>query len=105
VSTLFLPAASRNTDFDVQPFRVNLAHEVPHMKALIQNTRLPGTTLYPAADIEFDIRLDFLRDLQMKWLNEFDWTKQEATLNKYDIRTFSIGSNNSIAIEFPSSPQ
>ncbi|KAJ7356708.1 Alpha/Beta hydrolase protein [Mycena albidolilacea] len=82
VSTLFLPATSRDTDFDVQPFRVNLAHEVPHMKALIQNTRLPGTTLYPAADIEFGIRLDFLRDLQMKWLNDFDWTKQEAALNK-----------------------
>jgi hypothetical protein len=83
VSTLLLPATSRDTDFDVEPFRVNLAHEVPHMKALIQNTRLPGTTLYPAAEIEFGIRLDFLRDLQMKWFNDFDWTKQEAALNKY----------------------
>ncbi|KAJ7738281.1 Alpha/Beta hydrolase protein [Mycena olivaceomarginata] len=82
VSTPLLPATSRDTDFDVEPFRVNLAHEVPHMKTLIQNTRLPGTTLYPVVEIEFAIRLDFLRDLQMKWFNDFDWTKQEAALNK-----------------------
>ncbi|KAJ6519255.1 Alpha/Beta hydrolase protein [Mycena sanguinolenta] len=52
------------------------------MKALVQNTRLPTTTLYPAAGIEFGIQLDFLQGLQMEWLNEFNWTKQEATLNE-----------------------
>jgi hypothetical protein len=39
--------------------------------------------LYPAAGIDFGIELDFLRELQTKWLDEFDWAKQEAELNEY----------------------
>ncbi|KAF7340154.1 Epoxide hydrolase domain protein [Mycena venus] len=56
--------------------------KLPHMKALVENTRLPDRTLYPGAGIEFGIKLDFLRDLQAKWLNDYNWTKQEATLNE-----------------------
>ncbi|KAF7367408.1 Epoxide hydrolase domain protein [Mycena sanguinolenta] len=78
-----LPAMSSDApNLHVEPFRIDLAHELPRMKALVQNTRLPVTALYPAAGIEFGIRLDFLHDLQVEWLNEFNWTKQEAALNE-----------------------
>jgi hypothetical protein len=84
MSTFLFPAISGDaTGFNVKPFRVDLGHEVPHMKALVQNTRLPERPLYPAAGIDFGIELDFLRELQTKWLDEFDWAKQEAELNEY----------------------
>ncbi|KAJ7239016.1 hypothetical protein B0H12DRAFT_1136588 [Mycena haematopus] len=46
----------RRPGFHVEPFRIDLAHEIPRMKALVQYTRLPCTTLYPAAGINFGIQ-------------------------------------------------
>ncbi|KAJ6573954.1 Alpha/Beta hydrolase protein [Mycena vulgaris] len=86
-----LPAASADTtNFNVQPSRVDLAHELAHLKLLVQNTRLPNNTLYPGAGIEYGIELDFLRDLQKEWLDEFDWLKQEAELNELSQFTATI---------------
>ncbi|KAJ7171790.1 Alpha/Beta hydrolase protein [Mycena crocata] len=59
LSTVFFVCARRNdTTFDVQPFRVDLMPELPHLKILSHNTQLPAKPLYPAADIEFGIELD-----------------------------------------------
>ncbi|KAF7340147.1 Epoxide hydrolase domain protein [Mycena venus] len=90
VALLFPLSATSSAGFDVQPFRVDLGHEVAHMKALVQNTRLPDKPLYPEASIEFGMELDVLRDLQTKWLNDYDWAKQEATLNELPQFTVTI---------------
>ncbi|KAJ6569565.1 Alpha/Beta hydrolase protein [Mycena capillaripes] len=84
ISTFFLSATGRvdTAVFNVQPFRINLAHEVAHMRALVQNTRLPDKTLYPAVGIDLGIELDFLRDLRTQWLEDYNWTKQEVALNE-----------------------
>ncbi|KAJ6573944.1 Alpha/Beta hydrolase protein [Mycena vulgaris] len=74
----------------MQPFRVDLVQELAHLKLLVQNTRLPNNTLYPAAGIDFGIELDFLRDLQREWVDEFDWLKQEAELNELSQFTATI---------------
>ncbi|KAJ7629345.1 Alpha/Beta hydrolase protein [Mycena rosella] len=51
---------------------------------------LSNETLYPTAGIDFGIELDFLRDLQEEWLEDFDWAKQEAALNELSQFTTTI---------------
>ncbi|KAJ6501431.1 Alpha/Beta hydrolase protein [Mycena vitilis] len=90
-SSLFLPCGGLNADgFNVQPFRIDLGHKVAHMKLLVENTRLPDTSLYPTAGIDFGIELDFLRDLRSRWLDHFNWTKQESELNELPQFTANI---------------
>jgi hypothetical protein len=78
LSTAVLAAKTGN----VHPFRINLAEGIPHLEALVKNTRLPEKPLYPGAGIEFGVQLDFLRDLQTQWVDGFNWTAQEAELNQ-----------------------
>ncbi|KAJ6626906.1 Alpha/Beta hydrolase protein [Mycena sp. CBHHK59/15] len=83
-----------NTSFDVQPFRIDLMKAIPHLNALVEHTRLPEKALYPRAGIDFGIQLDFLRDLQTEWLNEYSWAKQEAGLNQLAQYTTTIEGQN-----------
>jgi hypothetical protein len=89
---LLLPAACMDlAKFDVKPFRIDLAQELDHLRAVLQTTRLPETALYPAAGLEFGIELDFLRDLRREWLDNFDWAEQEAALNEWDYSFVFLG--------------
>ncbi|KAJ7293905.1 Alpha/Beta hydrolase protein [Mycena rebaudengoi] len=81
-TALAVPLLNNNTQFHVQPFQINLSKEIPHLQALVKNTRLPRKELYPGAGINFGIQLEFLRDLRTEWLDEFDWVKEEAELNQ-----------------------
>ncbi|KAJ7451175.1 Alpha/Beta hydrolase protein [Mycena latifolia] len=86
----FSATSAEPAKFNVQPFWIDLAQKLSHFKALVQSTRLPNETLYSGAGIGFGIELGFLRDLQTEWLDDFDWAKQEATLNELSQFTATI---------------
>ncbi|KAF7340177.1 Alpha beta-hydrolase [Mycena venus] len=76
---------------NVQPFRIDLSAGIPHLEALVKNTNLPTTPLYPGAGIDFGIQLDFLQDLKTQWVEGYNWTEQEAELNELTQYTTTIG--------------
>lgn len=52
------------------------------MMELIKNTQLPEKPQYPGVEIFFGIELDVLKSLRENWLNDFDWEKEQAYLNR-----------------------
>ncbi|KAJ6507204.1 Alpha/Beta hydrolase protein [Mycena vitilis] len=82
LSTIFKATHLATLDsFNVKPFTIDLTSEVPRLKSLVNNTRLPEKALYPTFGPEHGIELDFLRELQSDWL-DFDWEAQQAELNE-----------------------
>jgi hypothetical protein len=72
-----------NHKFNVKPFKIDLSGEIPRLKSLVKNTRLPSAALYPDAGQEKGVELDFLRELQTEWLTNYDWEAQQAKLNQF----------------------
>jgi hypothetical protein len=68
--------------FDLAPFKINLASEVPRMRLLISSTKLPDQEVYPDVAPTFGIGLDQLKSLQEEWLNAFNWSESEALINR-----------------------
>ncbi|KAF7357826.1 Epoxide hydrolase domain protein [Mycena venus] len=79
----FVAGAAPNITFSVKPFKIDLAGEIPRMKSLVNNTRLPSKALYSNAGEEKGIELDFLSELRTEWLTTFDWEAQQAELNQF----------------------
>ncbi|KAJ7680827.1 Alpha/Beta hydrolase protein [Mycena polygramma] len=73
-----------DTNFNVQPFKVDLAAKIPRFKSLVENTRLPDKALYPNFGPEKGIELDVLGQLRADWLTKFDWGAQQAELNQFE---------------------
>ncbi|KAJ7873823.1 hypothetical protein B0H14DRAFT_2269052, partial [Mycena olivaceomarginata] len=71
-----------SSNFKLQPFKIDLAGEIPRLKSLLNNTRLPAKTLYSDAGPQKGIELDVLRDLKTEWSTTFDWEAQQAELNQ-----------------------
>ncbi|KAJ7761014.1 Alpha/Beta hydrolase protein [Mycena metata] len=91
VSTAFTTVVgATNINFDVKPFKIDLSAEVPRLKFLVNNTRLPAKALYPSIGEEEGTGLGFLRDLQTQWLTSFDWEAQQAELNQFQQFTVDI---------------
>ncbi|KAJ6471881.1 Alpha/Beta hydrolase protein [Mycena sanguinolenta] len=74
-------ASSISNPFNVTPFAVNLSAEIPRLKSLVENTRLPASALYPVGT-DKGIELDVLRQLQTEWITTFDWETQQAEFNQ-----------------------
>ncbi|KAJ7162069.1 Alpha/Beta hydrolase protein, partial [Mycena filopes] len=79
-----------NTTFIVKPFEVDLSSEIPRLKFLVNNTRLPAKALYPSVGEEEGTGLEFLRELQTEWLTTYDWEAQQAELNQVQQFTVDI---------------
>lgn len=73
---------SRNHDpYDVRPFTINLSNGVPRMLERIRDTELPDTVpQYPGN--EAGISLETLKAFRDQWLVDFDWLKEEESLNR-----------------------
>ena len=67
--------------YEIRPFRINLSSRVPHLKDLVQRTKLPATSVLGSAGAGID--LGWLKSRQADWLEKFDWEKEQASLNKY----------------------
>ncbi|KAJ7124413.1 Alpha/Beta hydrolase protein [Mycena epipterygia] len=76
--------------FKLKPFTIDLSSEIPRLKALVNNTRLPTKALYPSAGQDKGIELDFLDELRTDWLQNFDWETQQAELNAFSHYTAVI---------------
>lgn len=66
----------------VQPFTVDLSKDVPHMLDMIRSTRLPAKPQFPGEKDAFGIDLEDLRSLRDTWLHEFDWKREQASINR-----------------------
>ena len=67
---------------NLRPFSVDLSAGVPRMLDLVKNTVLPEQPEYPGLGSTAGIDLDVLKQLQREWLTTFDWSREEAALNK-----------------------
>ncbi|KAJ7301974.1 Alpha/Beta hydrolase protein [Mycena albidolilacea] len=83
VVTPFTIASDAQKNFDLKPFKIDLTGEIPRLRSLVNNTRLPDKALDPDAGQEKGIELDILRELQSDWLKNFDWKVQQTELNNF----------------------
>jgi Epoxide hydrolase N terminus len=67
---------------NLRSFKVNLSHGVPRMMELIRDTHLPDEPQYPGVGSSRGIDLNVMKSLREEWLNEFDWEKEQAYLNR-----------------------
>ncbi|KAJ7628065.1 Alpha/Beta hydrolase protein [Mycena rosella] len=89
-AALLAEASIANDTFNLTPFKIDLSSEIPRLKELVRNTRLPAKALYPNAGPDQGIQLDFLRELQTEWTETYDWEAQQAELNQFEQYTAII---------------
>ena len=70
--------------YNLRPFHINLTERVPRMLHSIRETRLPERPEYPSLDDTAGISLDVLKSLRQQWLDDFDWDREQASMNWYD---------------------
>ncbi|KAJ7235795.1 Alpha/Beta hydrolase protein [Mycena rebaudengoi] len=56
-----------SAQFHLKSFKIDLNHEIPRLRTLVGNTRLPEKALYPDAGPNYGIELDTLRELQNEY--------------------------------------
>jgi hypothetical protein len=66
----------------IKPTRINLQERVPRMLSLIKETKLPKKPAISGIKAPVGIDLDVLRRLQHEWVHDFDWTAEEAIINR-----------------------
>ncbi|KAG0652322.1 epoxide hydrolase [Hyphodiscus hymeniophilus] len=76
--------------FNLKPFTVDLCDSVPRMLKQIQNTALPSSPEYAGVGSSFGIDLGVLKNLQSEWLTDFDWQKEQYSLNQLNHYTAEI---------------
>ncbi|KAK3615042.1 hypothetical protein LTR56_026844 [Elasticomyces elasticus] len=75
---------------DVQPFRIALSDGLPHMYALLRQSRLPQEEEYPGVADTAGVDLDVLKTLQGAWLKDFNWRREEREMNSFKHFTTEI---------------
>ncbi|KAH8900004.1 alpha/beta-hydrolase [Thozetella sp. PMI_491] len=70
-------------NFNLRPFTIDLADRVPRMRELVTNSQLPvaDELAYPGPDA--GISASTLESLRTEWLDQFDWGREQATLNQF----------------------
>lgn len=86
LSYLFVASVSASVllsgRYRLKPYTLNLESEVPRMLQLISNTHLPEVPEYPGLSSDAGIPLSTLKALRTQWLTQFDWKKEQASINK-----------------------
>ncbi|CAE6378117.1 unnamed protein product [Rhizoctonia solani] len=75
--------------YNVNPFEIKLSSEADRMKMLVQQTRLPETSVL--GDSGSGVELSWLRDRQKDWIERFNWEKQQREMNRFNHSTVEIG--------------
>ncbi|KAG8762227.1 hypothetical protein FRC12_009137 [Ceratobasidium sp. 428] len=75
--------------YEVRPYKINLSSRMPHLKDLVQRTKLPSYSVLGISGA--GVPLLWLKDRQSDWLSKYDWSKEEASLNKFNHSTVNIG--------------
>ncbi|KAJ1302233.1 hypothetical protein OPQ81_001054 [Rhizoctonia solani] len=85
----FLAFSFITQGYEVKPFKINLSSRVPHLKELVNLTKLPATSVLGKAGAGVD--LTWLKDRQKDWIGEFNWDKEQTLMNKFNHSTVDIG--------------
>ena len=75
--------ALSSNGFKIKPFTIDLSQNVEHMFDLITSTYLPDKEEYPGVSSDLGIPLRTLKKLRKDWVSDFDWDKEQASMNKY----------------------
>jgi hypothetical protein len=67
-------------EFNLQPFRIDLAHDASRMLRQVEETDL--SAIFQLADSTAGITLEQLKSLSSQWLSDFDWNKEQTALNE-----------------------
>ena len=74
------------------PFTIEIPdQDIDDLKNRLRNTRMPDQL--NGISWEYGTDRDYLQSLLDYWLNEFDWRKQEATLNRFDQYVTTVGTD------------
>jgi hypothetical protein len=85
--TLLATLATTTLAWDVKPFEINVpAEKIAHTKQLVQLTHLPSPQEFQGGGWEYGIPLDYLNELRDDYLGEYNWTKEQSKLNRYEKR-------------------
>lgn len=72
---------------NVRPVKLDFTQHVPHMLDLVKGTHLPSPELQtakmgPNNTLLTGMPLSILRQLQSEWTTNFDWEKEQNSINK-----------------------
>jgi microsomal epoxide hydrolase len=87
VSSSLAQTMTNRTEFSMPensiPFTIDIAQsKIRDLQDRLLLTRLPNQL--DGVDWEYGAELDYVSEVIQYWKNEFDWRKQETTLNKFD---------------------
>ncbi|KAK4075360.1 uncharacterized protein Triagg1_4481 [Trichoderma aggressivum f. europaeum] len=84
------PVTNDNHDsYNLKPFTINISDGVSRMLERIRDTELPDNIpQYPGN--EAGISLDTLKAFKNQWLVDFDWRKEEKSLNRSKIENLDV---------------
>jgi hypothetical protein len=87
-----LSEATRIGTSIVKTLQINLSERLPHMLDLVQRTQLPSAELPAAKDnynttLSSGVPLSTLKSLQKEWITNFNWEKEQESINQYDIES------------------
>ncbi|CAK5282639.1 unnamed protein product [Mycena citricolor] len=83
-------SSAAHSSYHLKPFHINLGQGVPHLKALLNEIRLPNAPLYPGSSPTYGVDLADLKSWKKTWLGTYDWDKEEAAMNRFNHFTAHI---------------
>ncbi|KAE8165213.1 alpha/beta-hydrolase [Aspergillus tamarii] len=80
----------KNNTYDLHPFHVDIASGVPRMLDQIRNTELPEQFPYSGVGASLGIGLDDLKTLRTEWMTDFNWEREQDSMNELKHFTAAI---------------
>ncbi|KAJ1711030.1 alpha/beta-hydrolase [Aspergillus flavus] len=71
-----------NSTFELHPFHIDLSSGIPRMLDQIRGTHLPEQFPYFGVGTSLGIGLDDLNTLRTEWITNFDWEKEQDSMNE-----------------------
>ena len=66
----------------IKPFKINISNKIlEEIKTKVKN--YPWHEMPNDGGWEYGSNLDYMKDISKYWVNDFDWKKHEAEINKF----------------------
>jgi len=76
--------ASVPTIATAQPFHVHIPDEqLDRLRRKLEDYELPESDIIEDSGWSYGVSLEWAKSLRKFWLEEFDWRKSEAAINRY----------------------
>lgn len=74
-----------------RPFRVHIPDEqLDRLKRKLEDYELPESDIIEDAGWSYGVSLEWVKSLKKYWLEEFDWRKAEASINRFVFCTLPL---------------